>query len=126
MFEKNVPNMFPLTCARSLYQDTDFGKDAHAGVVAQLEAMGLKLAGAAAHRPTDTEFNAPLPRLYDAGCGLICLGTIVKDTTIIPQTTHKMGWNVEFCGQSATYSAAICRTRRVGRCCAATLSASLK
>jgi branched-chain amino acid transport system substrate-binding protein len=145
MFEKNVPNVFPLTCARSMYepfnrlkfgqfasyydqmragvkyfveqrgkkvigsmyQDTDFGKDVHAGVVGQLDAMGMKLAGATAHRPTDTDFNAPLARLHDAGCDLICLGTIVKDTTIILQTARKMGWNVEFCGQFASYSTAV-------------------
>src|ERR1700677_504571 len=102
MFEKNVPNVFPLTCARSMYQpfnrlkfgqfssyydqmragvkyfveqhgkkvvgvmyqDTDFGKDVHAGVTTQLDAMGLKLAGATAHRPTDTDFNANLGRLH--------------------------------------------------------------
>lgn len=145
MFEKNVPNVFPLTCARSMYepfnrlkfgqfasyydqmragvryfaerkgkktigsmyQDTDFGRDVHAGVVAQTQAMGLKLASETAHRPTDTDFNAALTRHHDAGCDLICLGTIVKDTTIILQTARKMGWNVEFCGQFASYSTAV-------------------
>jgi branched-chain amino acid transport system substrate-binding protein len=145
MFEKNVPNVFPLTCARSMYepfnrlkfgqfasyydqmragvkyfvqqrgkkvigsmyQDTDFGKDVHAGVVAQLEAMGMKPAAVTAHRPTDTDFNAAVAKQKDAGCDLICMGTIVKDTTIIMQTARKMGWNVEFCGQFASYSTAV-------------------
>jgi branched-chain amino acid transport system substrate-binding protein len=117
MFEKNVPNVFPLTCARSMYepfnrlkfgqfasyydqmragvkyfvgqrgkkvvglmyQDTDFGRDVHAGVVAQLQAMGLTLAAETAHRPTDTDFNAALARQHDAGCDLVCMGTIVRD-----------------------------------------------
>jgi branched-chain amino acid transport system substrate-binding protein len=145
MFEKNVPNVFPLTCARSMYlpfnrlkfgqfasyydqmragvkyfveqrgkkvvgsmyQDTDFGRDVHAGVVAQLEAMGLKLAAETAHRPTDTDFNASIARQHDAGCDLICMGTIVKDTTIILQTARKIGWDVDFCGQFASYSTAV-------------------
>jgi branched-chain amino acid transport system substrate-binding protein len=145
MFEKNVPNVFPLTCARSMYepfnrlkfgqfasyydqmragvkyfveqrgkkvvgsmyQDTDFGRDVHAGVVAQLQAQGLTPAAETAHRPTDTDFNAALARQHDAGCDLICMGTIVKDTTIILQTARKMGWNVEFCGQFASYSTAV-------------------
>jgi branched-chain amino acid transport system substrate-binding protein len=145
MIEKGVPNVFPLTCARSMYeplnrykfgqfasyydqmragvkyfaekrgkkvigsmyQDTDFGKDVHAGVVAQTEAMGMKVAAVTAHRPTDTDFNAQLARMHDAGCDLICLGTIVKDTTIILQTARKMGWNVDFCGQFASYSTAV-------------------
>ncbi len=145
MFEKGVPNVFPLTCARSMYepfnrlkfgqfasyydqmraavkffvsqrgkktvgsmyQDTDFGRDVHAGVKAQLQAMGLTLAAETAHRPTDTDFNAALARQHDAGCDLICMGTIVKDTTIIMQTARKMGWNVDFCGQFASYSTAV-------------------
>jgi branched-chain amino acid transport system substrate-binding protein len=145
MFEKNVPNVFPLTCARSMYepfnrlkfgqfasyydqmragvkyfveqrgkkivgsmyQDTDFGRDVHAGVVAQLQAMGLKLAAETSHRPTDTDFNAAIARQHDAGCDLICMGTIVKDTTIILQTARKIGWNVDFCGQFASYSTAV-------------------
>ena len=145
MFEKNVPNVFPVTCARSMYepfnrlkfgqfasyydqmragvkhfveqrgkkivgsmyQDTDFGRDVHAGVVAQLGAMGLKLAAETAHRPTDTDFNAAIARQHDAGCDLICMGTIVKDTTIILQTARKIGWNVDFCGQFASYSTAV-------------------
>jgi branched-chain amino acid transport system substrate-binding protein len=145
MFEKGVPNVFPLTCARSMYepfnrlkfgqfssyydqmragvkyfveqrgkkvvgsmyQDTDFGKDVHAGVVAQLEAMGMKVAAVTAHRPTDTDFNAAVQRQKDAGCDLICMGTIVKDTTIILQTARKMGWNVDVCGPFASYSTAV-------------------
>jgi branched-chain amino acid transport system substrate-binding protein len=145
MLEKHVPSVFPLTCARSMYeplspykygqfasyydqmracvkyfaetkgkkvigsmyQDTDFGKDVHAGVVAQVEAMGLKLGAVSASRPTDTDFNAQVIRLKDAGCDLVCMGTIVKDTVIILQTAHKMGYDADFCGQFATYSTAV-------------------
>ena len=145
MIEKQVPNVFPLTCARSMYeplnrfkfgqfasyydqmraavkyfatqkgkktigsmyQDSDFGRDVHAGVVAQLEAMNLKLAGQTSHKPTDTDFNGALAKMRDANCDLICLGTIVKDTTLIVQTAHKMGWDVDFVGQFASYSTAV-------------------
>jgi branched-chain amino acid transport system substrate-binding protein len=145
MIEKGVPNLFPLTCARSMYeplnrykfgqfasyydqmraavkyfvekhgktkigamyQDTDYGKDVLAGAVTQTEAMGLKIAQLTAHRPTDTDFNAPVTRLKDAGCDLIIMGTIVKDTTIILQTARKMGWSPTFCGNFATYSTAV-------------------
>jgi branched-chain amino acid transport system substrate-binding protein len=145
MFEKNVPNLFPLTCARSMYepfnrlkfgqfasyydqmraavkyfaerkgikvvgamyQDTDYGKDVLAGAVAQTEAMGLKMGAVTAHRPTDTDFNAAVAKLHDAGCELIIMGTIVKDTTIILQTARKTGWTPEFCGNFASYSTAV-------------------
>jgi branched-chain amino acid transport system substrate-binding protein len=145
LLEKHVPSVFPLTCARSMYeplspykygqfasyydqmrscvkyfgetrgrkvigsmyQDTDFGKDIHAGVVAQVEAMGLKLGAVSASRPTDTDFNAQVTRLKEAGCDLVCMGTIVKDTIIILQTAHKMGFDPDFCGQFASYSTAV-------------------
>jgi branched-chain amino acid transport system substrate-binding protein len=145
MIEKGVPNLFPLTCARSMYeplnkfkygqfssyfdqmrsavkyfvemrgrkvigsmyQDTDFGRDVHAGVVAQAEAMGLKVAATSASRPTDTDFNAQVSRLKEAGCDFIAMGTIVKDTVIILQTARKMGWHPDFCGQFASYSTAV-------------------
>lgn len=144
-FAKNVPNMFPLTSARSMYepyhklkfgqfasyydqmraavkyfvekkgrksfcvtyQDSDFGKDVLAGVTAQTQAMGLKVIETTAHRPTDTDFNAPMTKLKDAGCDVIMLGTIVRDTNIIIQTARKMNWNVDLVGQFAAYDTAV-------------------
>lgn len=144
-FAKNVPNMFPLTAARSMYepynrlkfaqfasyydqmrsavkyfaeerkrskfcvmyQETDFGKDVLAGVVAQTEAMGMKVVATTAHKPTDTDFNAPIAKLKDAGCDTVMMGTIVRDTNIIIQTARKLGWNVDLVGQFAAYDTAV-------------------
>jgi branched-chain amino acid transport system substrate-binding protein len=143
--EKNVPNVFPLTSARSMYepfnklkfsqfasyydqmrsavkyfaekhgrkafcvmyQDSDFGKDVLAGVVAQTEAMGMKVVATTAHRPTDTDFNAAAQKLHDAGCDAIMMGTIVRDTNIIIQTVRKMNWDVDMVGQFASYDTAV-------------------
>jgi branched-chain amino acid transport system substrate-binding protein len=144
-FAKNVPNMFPLTSARSMYepynklkfaqfasyydqmrsavkyfaekkgrkafcvtyQDSDFGKDVLAGVVAETQARGLKVVETTAHRPTDTDFNAPMTKLHDAGCDVVLMGTIVRDTNIIVQTARKMNWNVDLVGQFAAYDTAV-------------------
>jgi len=144
-FEKGVPNMFPLTSARSMYepfnrlkfgqfssyydqmrsgvkyfveqkgkkavcamyQDSDFGRDVLAGVADQLKAMNLTLVATTAHKPTDTDFNAAIAKLHDANCDLIALGTIVRDTTLIIETAHKIGWNVDMVGQFASYDTAI-------------------
>ncbi len=143
--EHGVPNVFPLTAARSMYepfnrlkfgqfasyydqmragikyfvenkgkkricamyQDTDFGRDVLAGVVEQTKAMGMELAGQTAHKPTDTDFSAYLQRLREAKCDLIATGTIVRDTTLILSTAHKMGWDVTFLGQFASYDTAV-------------------
>jgi branched-chain amino acid transport system substrate-binding protein len=144
-FAKNVPNVFPLTAARSMYepynrlkfaqfasyydqmraavkyfaerkgrkafcvsyQDSDFGKDVLAGVAAETESLGLKIIATTAHRPTDTDFNAPMSKLHDAGCDVVMMGTIVRDTNIIIQTARKMNWNVDLVGQFASYDTAV-------------------
>lgn len=144
-FAKGVPNMFPLTSARSMYepynqlkfaqfasyydqmrsavkyfaekkgrkkfcvtyQDSDFGKDVLAGVTAETQALGLKVVETTAHRPTDTDFNAPMTKLHDAGCDVVMLGTIVRDTNIIIQTARKMNWDVDLVGQFAAYDTAV-------------------
>src|SRR6202030_2531542 len=86
-----------------MYQDTDFGKDVLAGAQQQTEAMQTTVVATTAHKPTDTDFSAPLTKLREAKCDLIVLGTIVRDTTIIVSTTKKMGWEVDLVGQSASY-----------------------
>jgi branched-chain amino acid transport system substrate-binding protein len=90
-----------------MYQETDFGKDVLAGVVAQTEAMGMKVVATTAHKPTDTDFNAAVDKLKDAGCDAIMMGTIVRDTNIIIQTVRKLGWNVDLIGQFASYDTAV-------------------
>ncbi|HTC07714.1 MAG TPA: ABC transporter substrate-binding protein [Acetobacteraceae bacterium] len=144
-FEKNVPNMFPLTSARSMYepynklkfsqfasyydqmrsavkyfvqqkhrskicamyQDSDFGRDVLAGIKAEAEALGLPVVATTAHKPTDTDFNAAVTKLHDAGCDFIGMGTIVRDTNIIITTARKMGWDVDLVGQFAAYDTAV-------------------
>ncbi|MBN8897833.1 MAG: ABC transporter substrate-binding protein [Rhodospirillales bacterium] len=144
-FAKNVPNVFPLTAARPMYepynrlkfgqfasyydqmrsatkyfvekrgrkavcvtyQDSDFGKDVLAGVEAETKALGMKVVATTAHKPTDTDFNAAVSKLKDAGCDVVMMGTIVRDTNIIIQTARKMGWNVDLVGQFASYDTAV-------------------
>ena len=91
----------------SMYEDTDFGKDVHAGVVDQVKEMGLKLGAIATFVPTASDFNAHVTRMADAKCDIVTMGTIVKDTILILQTAHKMSYNPDFCGQFASYSTAV-------------------
>ena len=74
--------------------------------------MGMKVVATTAHRPTDTDFNAPIDKLQDAGCDAIMMGTIVRDTNIIIQTARKMNWNVDLVGQFAAYDTAVATPAR--------------
>ncbi|MEI7710812.1 MAG: ABC transporter substrate-binding protein [Rhodospirillales bacterium] len=142
---KGVPNVFPLTSARSMYepfhhlkfglaasyydqmragvklfvetkgkkaicgmsQDTDFGRDVMDGARDQLKAMNLPMVAETLHKPTDTDFSAPVARLRDAGCDLIVLGTITRDTIQIVSSIRKIGWNIDLIGQAASYDEAV-------------------
>lgn len=141
-FAAGVPNLFPLSAARSMYepyerlkfygaasyvdqirsgidyfvktkgkkavcvmyQDTDFGKEILEGAEQQTKKLGIKIALATAHKPTDQDFTAPITKLREAGCDLIAMGTIVRDSIVPYTTARKAGWNdVDFLGSAATY-----------------------
>jgi branched-chain amino acid transport system substrate-binding protein len=146
LFEKNIPNLFPLTGARSMsepfqrlqfvslgtyydqiqaairyfvdeagaarpcviYQDTDFGQEILDGALDQVAALGIELAARSAHKPTDTEFTASILRLRNAGCDLVLMGTIHKDTILVLEAARKLAWdNVRWVGTTASYVAAV-------------------
>jgi branched-chain amino acid transport system substrate-binding protein len=141
-FEANVPNLFPLSAARSMYepfhklkfygaasyvdqvrsginyfvtkkskkalcamyQDTDFGKEVMDGVQVQADKMKVKIVETVTHKPTDQDFTAQITKLKGAGCDLVVLGTIVRDTIVPYATARKIGWtDVDFLGSAASY-----------------------
>ena len=141
-FDAGVPNLFPLSAARSMYepfhklkfygaasyvdqvraginyfvtkkgkkalcamyQDTDFGKEVLDGVQMQAEKMKLKIVETVTHKPTDQDFTAQITKLKAAGCDLVVLGTIVRDSIVPYATARKIGWtDVDFLGSAATY-----------------------
>jgi branched-chain amino acid transport system substrate-binding protein len=87
----------------SMAQDTDFGRDITDGVKDQLKAENLTLAGETLHKPTEVDFSASVARMRDAGCDLLVLGTIVRDSVQIISAVRKTGWTVEMLGQAASY-----------------------
>jgi branched-chain amino acid transport system substrate-binding protein len=141
-FDAGVPNLFPLSAARSMYepfhklkfygaasyvdqvragiqyfvskkgkkalcamyQDTDFGKEVLDGVQMQAEKLKLKMAETVTHKPTDQDFTAQVTKLKAAGCDLVVMGTIVRDSIVPYATARKMGWtDVDFLGSAASY-----------------------
>jgi branched-chain amino acid transport system substrate-binding protein len=141
-FEAGVPNLFPLSAARSMYepfnrlkfygaasyvdqiragiqyfvstknkkalcamyQDTDFGKEVLDGVQMQAEKLKIKVVETVTHKPTDQDFTAQITKLKGAGCDLVALGTIVRDSIVPYATARKIGWlDVDFLGSAASY-----------------------
>ena len=87
-----------------MYQDTDFGKEILIGAEIQTKKLNVKLVEAAGHKPTDQDFTASLTKLKSAGCDLILMGTIVRDSIVPYTAARKMGWtDVDFIGSAAVY-----------------------
>jgi len=88
----------------AMYQDTDFGKEVLDGVVAQAEKMKVKIVETTAHKPTDQDFSHQITKLKAAGCDLVAMGTIVRDSIVPYATARKICWtDVDFLGSAATY-----------------------
>ena len=88
----------------AMYQDTDFGKEVLDGVQLQAEKMKIKMAETVTHKPTDQDFTPQITKLKAAGCDLVALGTIVRDSIVPYATARKIGWtDVDFLGSAATY-----------------------
>jgi len=87
-----------------MYQDTDFGKEVLEGVEQQTKKLGIKIVETATHKPTDQDFTASISKLRNAGCDLVVMGTIVRDSIVPYVTARKAGWtDVTFLGSSAAY-----------------------
>jgi branched-chain amino acid transport system substrate-binding protein len=113
-FEKNVPNIFPLTAARSMYepfhrlkfaQFASYYDQMRSGVKHFVADKGKK-AICAMYQESDFGRDV-MAGVQDQLKAMILLGTIVRDTNIILSTVRKIGWNVDLLGQSASYDTSI-------------------
>ena len=54
----------------------------------------------ASYGPTDTDFVAPITKLKSAGCDLVVMGSIIRDSIQSVGTAKKLGWtDVTFVGR---------------------------
>lgn len=91
-----------------VYQDTDYGQEILEGVEDQLKVMGRRIVETSAHKPTESEFTAAILRLRNAGCDLVLMGTVHRDTILILEAARKMGWqDIAWVGNNAAYGQVI-------------------
>lgn len=87
-----------------IYQDTEYGQEILDGAMDQAAAMGIEIAETSAHRPTETEFTAAILRLRGAGCDVVAMGTVHRDTVLVLDAARKAGWeDVAWVGNNAAY-----------------------
>ena len=88
----------------TLYQDDDFGLEVLRGAEAGLKEVNMTLTERTTYKRGATDFSSQVARMKDAGCDLVVLGTIIRETIGSIGTARKLGWNVDFMGTSASYT----------------------
>jgi branched-chain amino acid transport system substrate-binding protein len=141
-FEKNVPNVYPITASQqmyqpyhrlkfgfsasyfdqmrifapkvakekgakkvcSLYQDDDFGVEVMQGAEAGLKTIGMTIAEKTTYKTGATDFSSQVARMKAAGCDMVILGTIIRETIGSIAEGRKTGFNPVYLGSSAVYT----------------------
>ncbi len=92
----------------AIYHDSDYGMEIYEGLRDQTAEMGIEIGDTSAHKPTESEFTAAVLRLRNAGCDLVMMGTVHRDTILILETARKIGWtDVAFVGNEAAFGRVI-------------------
>jgi branched-chain amino acid transport system substrate-binding protein len=87
----------------TLYQDDDFGLEVMRGGEAALKDLGLKYAERTTYKRGATDFASQVSKMKAAGCDLIVMGTIVRETVGTIAAARKLGWEPAFVGSNASH-----------------------
>jgi branched-chain amino acid transport system substrate-binding protein len=96
--EKNIKKV----CA--IYQDDDFGLEVLRGAEAGLKVANMELVEKTSFKRGATDFSSQVAKMKAAGCELVVLGTIIRETIGTIGESRKTGFNPVFLGSSAAYT----------------------
>jgi branched-chain amino acid transport system substrate-binding protein len=88
----------------TIYQDDDFGLEVQRGAEAGLKAINMELAEKTSYKRGATDFSSQVAKMKAAGCELVVLGTIIRETIGTIAEARKTGFNPTFLGSSAAYT----------------------
>lgn len=88
-----------------IYQDTEYGEEILEAARDQAKAMGKEIVATSSHKPTESEFTAAIIKLREAGCDLVLMGTVVRDTILVLEAARKLDWkDATWVGNNAAYN----------------------
>lgn len=96
--QKNVSKV----CA--IYQDDEFGLEVLRGAEEGLKSEKMAMLEKVSFKRGATDFSSQVARTKAAGCELVVLGTIIRETVGTIGESRKTGFNPLFLGSSAAYS----------------------
>ena len=88
----------------TMYQDDEFGLEVMRGAEDGLKEIGLTLAEKTSYKRGATDFSSQVARMKGAGCDMVVLGTIIRETIGAIGESRKTGFNPVFLGSSAAYT----------------------
>ncbi len=87
-----------------LYQDDDFGLEVMRGAEAGLKVLGAQFVEKTSYKRGATDFSSQVARMKSAGCDMVVLGTIIRETVGTMAEARKTGFSPVFVGSSAVYT----------------------
>jgi len=88
----------------TMYQDDEFGLEVMRGAEDGLKAAGMQLAEKTSYKRGATDFSSQVARMKAAGCDMVVLGTIIRETIGAIGESRKTGFSPIFIGSSAAYT----------------------
>ena len=88
----------------TMYQDDEFGLEVERGAEAGLKTIGMDFTEKTTFKRAATDFSSQVAKMQAAGCDMIVLGTIIRETIGAIATARKLGYNPVFLGSSAAYT----------------------
>jgi len=88
----------------TIYQDDDFGLEVMRGGEAGLKTLSMGYAEKTSFKRGATDFSSQVAKMKAAGCEMVVLGTIIRETIGTIGESRKTGFNPVFLGSSAAYT----------------------
>jgi branched-chain amino acid transport system substrate-binding protein len=88
----------------AIHQDDEFGLEVLRGAEAGLKTVNLEFTEKTSYKRGATDFSSQVARMKSAGCELVVLGTIIRETVGTIAESRKTGFNPLFIGSAAAYT----------------------
>ena len=88
----------------TIYQDDEFGLEVFRGAEAGLKTLNMEFVEKTSYKRGATDFSSQVARMKAAGCDMVVLGTIIRETIGTIGESRKTGFNPVFFGSSASYT----------------------
>ena len=91
----------------TLYQDDEFGLEVMRGGEAGLKSINMDFTEKTSYKRGATDFSSQVAKMKAAGCEMVVLGTIARETIGSIGESRKTGFNPIFLASNAAYNDAI-------------------